>query len=935
MDATAARSKGPVVIGNIEDDCRAPGGKLVVIFLRLAGWGVFDRGKNRKKAIGRPCDMNTQKASTPDGTTSAPLERLSRSTLAMPLLIFVAASILAGLVLSDNLKNEAALRRGVKTEYSLRMESTREHVEEFFVGVRSDLLYISLDAGVQALSKDSRKHIQSLFDHQWKRGRLSEIYVVERDFDGKSRPFLTFEYGSEKRTVEELHSLEREREEYETQRNQIRRFVADPGLRALISPEIKLCLEESSAGNSRGIVYSVPVPPEGELTAIAAAMIPSTRIEQELEHGGYTSTALLVGEQGNIFTGLGMPENIPQWFQARFNETGIAGFFKDLPESFQVESWMVLWTPVQIPSAQQWWLVFLYDMSAVSGKQGLAAVAGPFGLPIGIFTLGIVLSFLTRVAFLRTEDQLRLHRERKRMEKEREQLLHDTGERVKELRCMYGTAESIRIRDTLEQVFGDVVALIPPGWQYPEITRARLRFGGREYFSEPFEETEWKQSADIVIDGERRGTVEVFYLEDRPELDEGPFLKEERNLLDNITHLLGEAGEKEHRSNEKGRIEEQYHQARKLESIGRLAGGVSHDLNNLLSPIIGYGEMLLNDLDPGDARREFVDQILRAGLRARDLVRQLLAFSRKQTLEYKPVDMNKAVTGFEKLLRRTIREDIEIEIIPSPDIGTVMADINQIEQVILNLVVNASDAMPEGGCLTIETASANLDEDYAAKHQGVRPGAYVMLAVSDTGCGMDDETREHAFEPFFSTKGEQGTGLGLATVYGIVKQHGGNIWVYSELDKGTTFKIYLPVSEEARVEEKTCDKIATDLKGSETILLVEDDEQVRDLARAILRRQGYTVLVAENGLKALTVLASHDDPVQLLLTDVVMPEMNGKELFIKAAEKYPGLKVLYMSGYTANVIAHRGALEEGIAFIQKPFTVQALTAKVREVLEQD
>ena len=398
-----------------------------------------------------------------------------------------------------------------------------------------------------------------------------------------------------------------------------------------------------------------------------------------------------------------------------------------------------------------------------------------------------------------------------------------------------------------------------------------------------------------------------------------------------LSSLLEEA--RQRREHEK--LEEQYHQAQKLESIGRLAGVVSHDLNNLLSPILGYGEMLLDDLDPGDARRESVDEILRAGLRARDLVRQLLAFSRKQTLEYTPVDMNKAVTGFEMLLRRTIREDIAIEIIQSPDIRTIMADIGQIEQVIMNLAVNAAGAMPEGGRLTIETATADLDEYYAAKHQGVRPGAYVMLAVSDTGCGMDDETREHAFEPFFSTKGEQGTGLGLATVYGIVKQHGGNIWVYSEPDKGTTFKIYLPVSEEARVEEKTTDKKAIDLKGSETILLVEDNEQVRDLARAILRRQGYAVLEAENGPKALTVLASHDDPVHLLLTDVVMPEMNGKELFAKAAEKYPGLKVLYMSGYTANVIDHSVELEKGIAFIQNPFTIQALTAKVREVLEQD
>ncbi len=387
--------------------------------------------------------------------------------------------------------------------------------------------------------------------------------------------------------------------------------------------------------------------------------------------------------------------------------------------------------------------------------------------------------------------------------------------------------------------------------------------------------------------------------------------------------------------NEKVELEKQYYQAQKVESIGRLAGGVAHDLNNLLSPIIGYGEMLMDDLDPDEDRREFVDEILQAGFRARNLVRQLLAFSRKQTLEYRPVDMNKVVLDFEKLLKRTIREDIAIEIIPSPDIGKVMADIGQIEQVIMNLSVNAQDAMPEGGQLTIETSSATLDKAYASKHPGVQPGLYVMLAISDTGYGMDDKTREQIFEPFFSTKGEQGTGLGLATVYGIIKQHDGNIWVYSEPGVGTTFKAYLPVSKDVSAKEKIRNKTAISLKGTEVILLVEDNEQVRQLAHAILRRQGYMVLVAKSGTEALAALSAYAHPIDLLLTDVVMPEMNGKDLFLKVAEEHPNLKVLYMSGYTDNVIVHRGVLEEGTAFIQKPFTVRSLSYKIREVLKQD
>jgi len=393
--------------------------------------------------------------------------------------------------------------------------------------------------------------------------------------------------------------------------------------------------------------------------------------------------------------------------------------------------------------------------------------------------------------------------------------------------------------------------------------------------------------------------------------------------------------ERKQAEKEKARLEEQYLQAQKVEAIGRLAGGVAHDLNNLLVPILGYGEMLMDDFAPTDVRRESVKQIVNAGFKARDLVRQLLAFGRKQSLKYKTLDLNTIIRRFEKLMRRTIRENIDIKIILSPDIRLIMADIGQIEQVIMNLAINAQDAMPEGGRLTIETSMTELDEEYAASRPDVKPGLYVMLAVSDIGCGMDDETHGLIFEPFFSTKGDQGTGMGLATVYGIVKQHGGNIWVYSEPGKGATFKIYLPVSEEAHIETIAKEKRVGNLLGSETILLVEDNEQVRRLAHAILKNRGYTVLTAENGSDALAVLASHAGPVHLLMTDVVMPGMNGKELFNKATEKHPDLIALYMSGYTDNVIAHHGVLDEGVHFIQKPFSVNSLAAKVREALDND
>ena len=407
---------------------------------------------------------------------------------------------------------------------------------------------------------------------------------------------------------------------------------------------------------------------------------------------------------------------------------------------------------------------------------------------------------------------------------------------------------------------------------------------------------------------------------------DGNFVRNRVSILDITEHKRAEE--------EKARLERKLIQTQRMEAIGRLAGGIAHDLNNLLSPILGYGELLLADTTAHDPRREMMEQVMKAGVGARDLVRQLLAFSRRQTLEYKPLDLNKILAGIAKLLRRTIREDIEIKIAQSPHIGPVMADIGQIEQVIMNLTVNAADAMPEGGELTIETAPAELDESHAMPYEEVNPDAYVMLAISDTGCGMDEETRAQIFEPFFSTKGKQGTGLGLATVYGIVKQHRGNIWVESEPGAGTTFKVFLPVSTQQHDQKECIEKTSTAKTGCETILLVEDNKQVRFTVHNILQRLGYTVLPAKDGMEALKVLTQHSGTVHLLLTDVVMPEMNGKELYAQIAGRCQGLKVLYMSGYTNDVIAHHGVLDEGVQFIQKPFTTHALAVKMREVLDK-
>lgn len=383
-------------------------------------------------------------------------------------------------------------------------------------------------------------------------------------------------------------------------------------------------------------------------------------------------------------------------------------------------------------------------------------------------------------------------------------------------------------------------------------------------------------------------------------------------------------------------LEERLKIAQKMEAVGQLAGGVAHDLNNLLSPILGYAEILLDDLAPQDLNRPAIQSIQEAGQKARDLVQQLLAFARKQPLQITTINLNHVVSGFEKLLRRSIREDILIAIDLTKTSPLIRADAGQIEQVIMNLAVNAQDSMPKGGRLTLETAVVDLDESYAHEHPGVTPGRHAMLSLSDTGQGIPHAHRDRIFDPFFTTKErDKGTGLGLSTVYGIVKQHHGDIWLYSEPDQGTTFKIFFPAANgNAEPIADRQDTRQAD-RGTETIMVVEDNTMLRDMAQKILERYGYRVLIAGSGDECLQRLTTHDGPVHLLLTDVVMPEMNGRELYARLAPLRPDLKVLYMSGYTDNVILHHGVLEAGIDFIQKPFSVQGLANKIRMILDKN
>jgi len=441
---------------------------------------------------------------------------------------------------------------------------------------------------------------------------------------------------------------------------------------------------------------------------------------------------------------------------------------------------------------------------------------------------------------------------------------------------------------------------------------ARVRILERcEQFGSAIEEVAWRR---------RDGSTITVRLNGRPVRGPDGALECFEFIVDDVT--------------EQRALEERLRQTQKMEAVGRLAGGIAHDFNNLLTAILGSVDFLRRALGPEHPEHAETEEIQKAAVRAADLTRQLLAFSRQQVLAPKVLELDALVTNLEKMLGRLIGEDVELRFAPKAARAAVRADPGQLEQVIVNLVVNARDAMPRGGKLTIETATVDLDAAYAWEHGTVEAGRYVMLAVTDTGVGIDRAARARLFEPFFTTKEfGKGTGLGLATVYGIVKQSGGYIWVYSEPGQGATFKVYLPRVEPGGEPVAARPSPARALGGTETILLAEDEAAVRNLARRVLEKHGYKLLLAATGRDGVQLATQHAGPIDLLVTDVVMPEMGGRELAQRLAALQPGLKVLYLSGYTDDMIVRHGVLEAGVAFLQKPFTPDTLLRKIREVLD--
>jgi PAS domain S-box-containing protein len=471
-------------------------------------------------------------------------------------------------------------------------------------------------------------------------------------------------------------------------------------------------------------------------------------------------------------------------------------------------------------------------------------------------------------------------------------------------------------------------------------------YSREELLQRTFQEVTHPDDLDAVLERVRQvlaGDIPMYEMEKRYIRKDGAFvwvnltvsvLREPSGTPKHFISVIEDITDRKNAEAERANLQDQLTQAQKMESVGRLAGGVAHDFNNLLTAIIGYAQFSLDLLPPEHPVRAYIDEILRGANRSAAITRQLLAFARKQMIAPKVLDLNEAVADMLGMLQRLIGEDIHLAWRPGLNVGQVKMDPSQIDQILANLCVNARDAITGVGKVTVETNHVTFDDAYCAQHAGFVPGEYVMLAVSDDGCGMDRETLEHIFEPFFTTKGVgEGTGLGLATVYGVVRQNNGFINVYSEPGKGTTFRIYLPRVAETIVTMPSKAEPKTLSRGTETILVVEDETAVRKMVRLFLERHGYTVLDAERPHEALRLAAEHAGTIELLITDVIMPEMNGRDLAQLLVRQRPHLKCMFMSGYTADVIAHRGILDDNVNFIAKPFACPDLIAKVGQVLE--
>ena len=839
--------------------------------------------------------------------------------------IFIA--IITILFIVRNYKNDRARVIGqVRNQTQLHVESIQRQLKDYFRDAFSDLLFISLDDEVKVMTRDSQQYIQNIFDEHYERNQLSELYVIERDFDGTHRPFMVFEYGEDGQAVEETHDLESEEEEYDIQIQQIRNFAADPSLEAQISPLVRLCVDEE------GFVLSVPIRNGDEFMGITAGMIPQENLSDILELVDCHEIVVVADEYGDLVCSKDSDGAIKEWFRAEVITSQNKEFYKNSSQPFHLDKYYVTSIDVNMVNGKAWHLFFLHDEEAHFDSIGLSSAASGYTPAIIVAFLGIAISLLCHNV------RKRCHAEKK-LEKAQSLLEQKVKERTNEL---------AKANKAWEQSFNSINDAITIHDKDYNIIRANK--AAEQIFNTPLDQIVGRKcyqlyhgkdsspescpSSKILTTGQTCN-FEVF----EPHLNK--FVKiqampqfNEKNEIVGIVHVVQNITELNQVEQDKKELEKQLLQTQKMDAIGTLAGGIAHDFNNVLGSIIGYADLAMDDIQEGTIARSNLEQVLIAGSRAKQLIKQILTFSRKAEEGQKLIQVAPVIEESLKMLRASIPSTIEIrQNIESQD-GIISGNPTQIHQVVINLCTNAAHAMGEnGGVLKVGLEEVSIDSDIVTHYGDLKMGQYLKLTIKDTGCGIESDVIDRVFEPFFTTKDvDKGTGMGLSVVHGIVKNHNGIITVDSEPQKGTIFNVFLPKIGSGDLTEDKSQEIPHG--QGESILLVDDDPSIVGMMTQMLERLGYSVVAKTSSTEALETICAEPDKFDLVITDYAMPGMTGKELAKKLLDTLPDIGVILCTGFSEDINSQQ-AMNMGIkAFIMKPVDRDEIALIIRNILDK-
>ena len=806
------------------------------------------------------------------------------------------------------------------------MTRSGENINRYFDNIYTMLRFMSLEDEVKEMTTNSYDELERIYKDQYQKHYLSELYVIQRDFDGTRKPIMTFEYEEGDPEVETEHDPTDEQYEYQAHMAQIQQFIQDPAIRFQITFVSQLCVDKP------GLVVSVPVRSGGHLVGIVAGMIPLENISELLEESGPEEMILIANTRGEVLTCDDLEEENVAWFRAQLQTQGVDGFFKNNRELFELGNYIVSVSDLDIPDDQNWYMAYMYNLETHFGSGIAMIMLTGYGIAGTVIALGLAFNLLCRNLRKRllAEDAL--------------QEAHN----ILEAKVQERTSDLAEANSNWKESFDSINDAITIHDEDYNITRANK--AAEQILGLPLNRIVGQKCYDIyhglasppegcpscdVLNTGKACVFEAF----EPNLNKFIEIKatprfDEQDQVVGIVHVVQDISERKKAEEEKKQLQDQLRQTQKLEAVGTLAGGIAHDFNNLLAAIVGYADLALEDIPDGTVARSNIEQVLIAGSRAKELVRQILTFSRKAEQKQEPMEVAPIVKEALKMLRASIPTSIEIRRNIEADLSVIMADPTEIHQILMNLCTNASHAMDDdGGVLEVSLTDFDTKSAVVTDYGTLQPGSYVKLTVKDTGCGMGSTITERIFEPFFTTKPvDKGTGMGLSVVHGIVEDHRGVITVQSQLGKGTTFDIYLPRIESPDTHQTQTVQIPRG-KG-ELILVVDDEKPLVDMMTQMLERLGYTVVGKTASMDALEAFSAEPGRFDLVITDYAMPNMTGKELAEALMAVKPDIPVILCTGFSENIDAE-SAKSMGIKeFLMKPVVRSELAATIRNVLDK-